>query len=346
MKLKTAFIGFGKSTTRYHLPYVLRRDNIEVTAIYSRKRKPELEENYKEYNIEFTDNLQDILNNKEILLVSVCSPLQTHYEFAKRCLEAGKNVLVEKPFTETTEEAKELFDLAKEKGLVIMPYQNRRFDSDFLLFKEALKNKNLGEIVEIESHFDRFRPEEAVKPGTPVDRVFWGLGSHALDQMISIFGKPKKIYYDIRSLRDKTKPDDYYHVELFYDNIKVIVKSSHLVLLEYPKFIIQGKNGSFIKYGIDKQEEYLKAGTMPWEKGFGEEPEENYGQFAYIDNGGRMRKDIMHTIPGDYGRIYDNLYEAIINKKKKLISDEEALMLLEILTIGIKCPNPKIIDFK
>ena len=94
MKLKTAFIGFGKSTTRYHLPYVLRRDNIEVTAIYSRKRKPELEENYKEYNIEFTDNLQDILNNKEILLVSVCSPLQTHYEFAKRCLEAGKNVLV------------------------------------------------------------------------------------------------------------------------------------------------------------------------------------------------------------------------------------------------------------
>ena len=103
---------------------------------------------------------------------------------------------------------------------------------------------------------------------------------------------------------------------------------------------------SFIKYGIDKQEEYLKAGTMPWEKGFGEEPEENYGQFAYIDNGGRMRKDIMHTIPGDYGRIYDNLYETIINKKKKLISDEEALMLLEILTIGIKCPNPKIIDFK
>ena len=346
MKLKIAFIGFGKSTTRYHLPYVLKRDNIEVAAIYNRTRKPELEENYKEYNIEFTDNLQDILDNKEISLVSVCSPLQTHYEYAKKCLMAGKNVLVEKPFTADIEEAKELFKLAKEKGLVIMPYQNRRFDSDFLLFKEALKNKNLGEIAEVESHFDRFRPDEEVKPGTPIDGVFWGLGSHALDQMISVFGKPKKVYYDIRSIRDKEKPDDYYHIELFYDGFKAIVKSSHLVLLEYPKFIIQGKNGSFIKYGIDKQEEYLKAGTMPWEKGFGEESEENFGKFAYIDNGGRMRQEVMPVIPGDYGRIYDSLYEAVINKKKKLVSDEEALMVLEILKIGIKCENPKIIDFK
>jgi predicted dehydrogenase len=346
MKLKTAFIGFGKSTTRYHLPYVLRRDNIEVTAVYNRRRKPELEENYKEYNIEFTDNLQDILDNKEILLVSVCSPLQTHYEYAKKCLEAGKNVLVEKPFTASIEEAKELFKLAKEKGLVIMPYQNRRFDSDFLLFKEALKNKNLGEIVEVESHFDRFRPDEKVKPGTPIDGVFWGLGSHALDQIISVFGKPEKVYYDIRSIRDKEKPDDYYHIELFYDGFKAVVKSSHLVLLEYPKFIIQGKNGSFIKYGIDKQEEYLKAGTMPWEKGFGEEPEENSGQFAYIDNGGRMRKETMPVSPGDYGRIYDSLYEAILNKKEKLVSDEEALTVLEILMTGIKSENPKIREFK
>ena len=107
-----------------------------------------------------------------------------------------------------------------------------------------------------------------------------------------------------------------------------------------------GLYNSFIKYGIDKQEEYLKAGTMPWEEGFGIEPEENFGQFAYIDNGGRMREEIMPAFPGDYGRVYDSLYEAIINKKEKLVSDEEALMVLEILKTGIKCENPKIIDFK
>lgn len=345
MKLKIAFIGFGKSTTRYHLPYVLIRENIEVLSIFNRSRKPELEKNYINYNINFTDNLEDILSNNEITLVSICSPLHTHYEYAKKCLEAGKNVLVEKPFVPTVKEAEDLFNLAKEKELTIMPYQNRRFDSDFLLLKGVLENIDLGEIVEIESHFDRFRPNEETKAGIVTDGQLWGLGSHAIDQIISIFGKPYKIYYDVRNIENKDLPDNYYHVELFYENFKTIIKFSNLVMLEYPKFIIHGKKGSFIKYGIDKQEEFLKAGIMPGQEGFGEDPEENYGIVAYLDDEGNSREEIIKTPLGDYGRIYDSLYEVIINKQEKIVRDEEVLTVLRILEIGVQSENPKVIEF-
>ena len=346
MKLKIAFLGFGKSTTRYHLPYVLCRDNMEAVMIYNRKRKPELEKNYTDYSMKFTDDLNEVLNNKEIELVSVCTPLATHYELAKKCLEAGKNVLVEKPFTSTLEEAKELFELAKQKKLVIMPYQNRRFDSDYLILKEIIKEGNLGKIVELESHFDRFRPNDPVQDGKVQDGSFWGLGSHLIDQMISLFGKPKKIYYDVKNMMGKKAVDDYFQVELFYEDFKAIVKSSHLVKLEYPKFIVHGINGSFIKYGIDKQEECLKNGMLPDETGFGLDTVENYGVIDYTDASGDEREEVRVTPLGDYGRIYDNLYEAIKNSKEKLIKDEEALLLLEILEAGTKGENPRVINFK
>ena len=147
-------------------------------------------------------------------------------------------------------------------------------------------------------------------------------------------------------MKDKKAVDDYFQVELFYEDFKAIVKSSHLVKLEYPKFIVHGINGSFIKYGIDKQEECLKNGMLPDETGFGLDPVENYGVIDYTDAGGDEREEVRVTPLGDYGRIYDNLYEAIKNKKEKIIKDEEALLLLEILEAGTKGENPRVINFK
>ncbi|TDT63265.1 oxidoreductase [Fonticella tunisiensis] len=346
MKLKTGFIGFGKSTNRYHLPYVLKRENIEVKKIYNRTRKEELENKYKDYDIEFTNDLNSLLEDKEIKLVTICTPHSTHFEFAKLCLEHNKNVLIEKPFATTLEEAKELLNLAKDKGLIIMPYQNRRFDGDFLALKEVINKKYVGDIVEIESHFDYYRPESPTYNGKYYDGSFFGLGVHTVDQIVSIFGRPKKVYYDIRAIRNKNNPDDYYHVELFYDSFKVILKTSHLVKSPYPKFILHGTKGSFIKYGIDKQEECLKAGIMPWDEGFGLDPEELYGKVTYVDENGQDKEITIKTPLGDYGRVYDNLYDAIINGKDKLVKDEEILTVIEILESGFKGENPKIYKFE
>ena len=165
MVINCAFIGFGKSTTRYHLPYVLnRKDSWHVAHIFRRHAKPE-EQAPIYSHIHFTSDLDEVLNDPDVKLVVVCTHADSHFEYAKRALEAGKNVLVEKPFTPTLAQAKELFALAKSKGLTVTPYQNRRFDSCFLTAKKAIESGKLGEIVEVESHFDYYRPVAETKPG-------------------------------------------------------------------------------------------------------------------------------------------------------------------------------------
>lgn len=167
MTLHCAFIGFGKSTTRYHLPYVLhRKDRWQVAHIYRRRAKPE--EQAPQYShIHFTSDLEEVLNDPLVKLVVVCTHADSHFEYAKKALQAGKNVLVEKPFTPTLEEAKTLFALANSKGLTVTPYQNRRFDSCFLTTKKVIESGKLGELVEIESHFDNYRPLAETNPGGP-----------------------------------------------------------------------------------------------------------------------------------------------------------------------------------
>lgn len=342
MKMKMAFIGFGKSTNRYHLPYVLNRDHIEVKKIFSRTRKKELEDIYKEDKIEFTNQISDVVKDEEIDLVSICTTHSTHYEFAKLCLENGKHVLVEKPFAVSLTEAKELIELAKKKNLIIMPFQNRRFDSDFLALKDVMSSHAVGEIVELESHFDYYRPDNVPSGGNFYDGAFFGLGVHTIDQAICLFGKPEKVYADIRSVRNPDGPDDYYHTELFYPSHKVILKTSHLVKTPYPKFILHGTKGSFIKYGIDRQEECLKSGMTPEQDGFGVDTPESYGIVTAEDENGVQYEKVIETPIGDYGKVYDHMYETIMSKKPKLVSDEEILTVVEILEKGLEGPNPKL----
>ncbi len=339
MTLHCAFIGFGKSTTRYHLPYVLfRKDKFHVAHIFRRHEKPEIEGQPQYSHIHFTSRLDEVLYDPQVKLVVVCTHADSHFEYAKRALEAGKNVLVEKPFTPTLAEAKELFKLARAKGLTISPYQNRRFDSCFLTMKKAVESGKLGKIVEVESHFDMYRPEAETKPGLPADGAFYGLGVHTMDQIISLFGRPDHVAYDIRSVRNKANPDDTFEAQLFYGDMKAIVKTSHLVKIDYPKFIVHGTKGSFVKYGIDQQETSLKAYIMPGEPGFA--ADSSVGVLEYVNDAGETVREEMEPEQGDYGRVYDALYETLVNGKPNFVSETEAFTNLEILERGFEQASP------
>ncbi len=339
MTLHCAFIGFGKSTTRYHLPYVLvRKDKFHVAHIFRRNEKPEIEQQPEYSHIHFTSDLDEVLNDPQVKLVVVCTHADSHFDYAKRALEAGKNVLVEKPFTPTLAEAKELFELAKAKGLTVTPYQNRRFDSCFLTMKKAIDSGKLGDIVEIESHFDMYRPAAETKPGLPADGAFYGLGVHTMDQIISLFGRPDHVAYDIRSVRNKANPDDTFEAQLFYSDMKAIVKTSHLVKIDYPKFLVHGTKGSFIKYGIDQQETSLKAYIMPGDPGFA--ADSSVGVLEYVNDVGETVREELKPEAGDYGRVYDAQYETIVNGKPNYVREIEALTNLEILERGFEQASP------
>ena len=334
--LTVGFIGNGKSANRYHIPFILQRsDKIKIKMIYTRKHSRDVWDEIP--GVIYTEDLQELLNDQEVQVIIISTPSQSHYELAKTVLNAGKNCVVEKPFTETLEEAKELYTLAKQKGVMIQCYQNRRFDSDFLTVQKVIESGKLGDLLELEMHFDYYRPyiPESVHEFSQINSYLYGHGCHTLDQVISYFGKPDSIHYDVRQLLGVGRMNDYFDLDLYYGTLKVSVKSSYFRAKERPSFIIYGKKGMFVKEKKDKQEEHLKMFYMPDHEDFGVDLPHEYGTLTYYDDNNQYHEEKVVSVNGDYGRYYDALYETLINGKEKLVKDEETLLQLRILEEGI-----------
>ena len=331
--LTVAYIGNGKSANRYHLPFATKlKDKIRIKTIYSPRDNSIWT---KLSGVHYTTDIDDVLKDPNIQLVVVSTPSHLHYSYGKMILEHGKHALVEKPFTETSAEARELFTLAKEKGLVIQCYQNRRFDSDFLTVQKVIESGVLGEILEVEMHYDYYRPEVPEQAGaySKNSSYLYGHGCHTIDQVLSYFGNPDSIHYDVRQLLGPGRMNDYFDLDMYYGVKKVSVKSSYFRLKERPSFVVYGKKGSFVKQTKDRQEEHLKMFYMPDNEDFGIDLPEHYGVLTYVDEQGYHEEKVVSEV-GDYSRVYEALYETIINGKDKLVKDEETIRQMEILEEG------------
>ena len=333
--LVVAYIGFGNSVCRYHLPYVERRkDTIKVKYIYRRQEDRVGDEERETWypDITFTSDIDEVMNDKEVNLVVVNTPDAFHVGYTMQALEHGKNVLCEKPFAMTAKEAQEVFAFAKKKGLVAMSNQNRRFDADMRTVRKVIESGVLGEILEVESHYDYYRPSIADRKGFG---ILYGLAVHPIDQIIGEFGKPNRIVYDCRSIDNPGEADDYYDIDFFYDTMKAIVKTSYYVKLDYPRFIVHGRKGSFLMPALGHQSAQGKQ-NGPVQISFDALPEDKWGTLSYIDD---ECNDITKKVPTeiqDYGIIYDNLYDVIFNGGQKVVKDEEVVEVLRIIEEATK----------
>lgn len=333
--LTIGFIGNGKSTNRYHVPFILQRsDTIKIKTIYS----PNVHHNSwsKIENVIYTNDLDELLTDDKIDLIVVSTPSCSHYDYAQQVLNAGKHCLVEKPFTETSEQAKALFALAKEQNLVIQCYQNRRFDSDFLTVQKVIESGKLGDLLEIEMHYDYYRPfvPENTQEYSKINSYLYGHGCHTIDQILSYFGTPDHIHYDVRQLLGAHRMNDYFDLDLYYKQLKVSVKSSYFRIKLRPSFVVYGKQGMFIKDKKDRQEEHLKLFYLPHHTDFGIDSPDDYGTLTYIDENQIFHEEKVISEVGDYGRVYDALYDTIIFGKDKLITDDETIQQIAILEQG------------
>ena len=336
-QMKIAYIGNGKSTNRYHIPFVLKHPEImQIKYIY--RRNPDHDKWKKVDGIEYICNLEQILKDPEINLVVVCTGHDSHFAYAKMILDAGKNCMVEKPFMENTQQAKEIFALADAKGLFCSAYQNRRYDSDFLTVQKVIETGKLGELLELEMHFDYYRPEvpEAMHEFNPIFSYLYGHGSHTLDQVISYFGRPDRINYDVRQLLGNGRMNDYYDIDLYYGKFKISVKSSYFRVKARPSFVVYGKKGMFVKESKDKQEEDLKRFYMPNHDDFGMDLPQDYGTLIYYDEQGQYHEEKVVSERGDYSRVYTSAYETIMNGHPQVVTHEQTLLLMEMLENGIK----------
>lgn len=334
--LNIAYIGDGKSTNRYHIPFSKQVEGINIKTIQARSGHNEEWERVS--GVDYVKDKTDIYNDPEIDLVVICTPPQSHYELAKEVLLNDKHVLVEKPFTETSAEAIELFALAEKKGLFIQCYQNRRFDSDFLTVQKVIESGVIGDLLEVEMHFDYFRPEvpESSKSFNKLNSFLYSHACHTVDQVLSYFGDPFAIHYDVRQLLGEGRMNDYFDLDFNYtNNLKVSIKSSFFRLKSRPSFAVYGKKGAFIKETKDRQEEHLKLFYMPTNNDFGVDLPEHYGTLYYMDDKGHYHEEKVVSEVGDYSRIYKGVYESIVNGRDKIVKNEETLRQIEILEEGI-----------
>ncbi len=314
-KIKTGIASFGMSGQVFHAPFISTHPQFELTAITERSKNLS-KERYPDAHI--VRSLDELLAISEIELVIINTPDATHYEYTKKALEAGKNVIVEKPFVKTTEEGKALIALAKEKGLMLGVYQNRRWDADFLTVKEIIDSNKIGRVVEFESTFARYR--NYIQAGNWKEQdggMAYNLGSHLIDQCVCLFGIPEAVFADIAILRDGGIVDDYFKICLLRcakaPEVRITLKASYLMREPEPRFVVHGTEGSYVKYGVDKQEELLKSGAIPVSPGWGVETEDEWG-ILNTETDGRTFYGKYPSQRGNYADFYESVYQHLRNR--------------------------------
>lgn len=326
--LTVSYIGFGVSVREYHIPYVEGREDIRVKYIFRREEDiPQFSEYEPFYpELTFTSDLDRVLSDPEVDLVVVNTPDRFHVPYAKQILNAGKHVLVEKPFAPTADEAREVFALAREKGLVCMPNQNRRFDADFLAVKGVVDSGKLGQLVRLESHYDYFRPNGWYDHlGT-----LYNLAVHQIDQIVSLLGMPGRTHFDVRSIHHPGVGDDYYDLEFFYGNCKASVNTSMCVQIDYPRFTLHGTSGSFTLPPVIHNSGKAKVvGRHRISTAMA--PEDRWGTLVYRNGAGDQVTEKVPVGCAHYERIYDSLIGAIERGEEKCVRDGEVVRVLEIL---------------
>lgn len=325
--INAALVGFGFSGSTFHAPFLSALEDYNLCCVVSSNpEKVHTSLPYVCVEPDFTKVLKDPILD----LVVITTPNATHYELAKAALESGKHVVVEKPFTLYAKEAQDLIQTAKRQKRILTIYHNRRWDGDFLTIKKLLAEKVLGEVYLYEAHFHRYRPQphpQRWKENKSLGSgILYDLGSHLIDQTLSLFGSPDAIDADITTQRPGAVAEDYFHLTLKYGLKRVILKASNLVCNPGPRYQLHGTKGSYLKYGMDPQGQDLIAGKSPFEKTWGQEREENYGLLSMGDSHSRIP-----TIPGNYATFYTLLAEAINGKSPPPVLAEEAYQVMHLL---------------
>ena len=332
-KIRVGLVGYGFASKTFHAPLIAGTSGMELAAVSSSDASKVLAD---WPSTQVVSDPQTLFDDPTLQLVVIPTPNDTHFPLAKAALNAGKHVVVDKPFTVTLSQARELAALADAKGLLLSVFHNRRWDSDFLTLKALLKEGTLGEVRYFESHFDRFRPEvrnrwrEQKGAGSG---IWYDLGPHVIDQALQLFGTPVAINVDTAELRPGAQTTDYFHAVLTYPQRRVVLHGSMLVAAESARYQVHGTRGSYVKYGLDPQEDSLKAGARPPQEDWGYDMRDGVVTLA---NGDMMAEETLLTIPGNYPAYYAGIRDAINGEGKNPVTAEEAIQVMELIELGLQ----------
>jgi predicted dehydrogenase len=335
--IEVGLIGFGLAGRAFHAPVIRAVPGLHLAAILQRSGT-EAAEKYPDVRIVRT--LDELLAIEEIRLVVIATPNETHYPFARRCLEAGRDVVVDKPLTTTFDEAASLVQMAKSASRLLTVYQNRRYDGDFQAIWQLVAAGTLGRIVRFETSYDRYRPQlklgawrETQRPGSG---ILLDIGPHLIDHALVLFGLPEAVTADIRVERENAVADDAFDIMLHYSKgMRAVLRSSILAAAPRPRFVLLGTQASFLKQTFDPQEGNLRRGFIPTDAAWGVEPEENWGVLT-VPAGDAFRQRRIPSAACDYRDYYANVRDAILGSVAPAVTPEYALDVMRMLELARK----------
>jgi scyllo-inositol 2-dehydrogenase (NADP+) len=299
--INVGLVGYGLAGSVFHAPLIGSVPQLRLSKVVT-SRRDQVAKDLP--GVMAVPDIENLLADPFIDLLVIASPSAHHFEHATAALLAGKHVVVDKPFATTAREADELIALAERQGLILSVFQNRRWDGDYLTARHCVEQGWLGKLFHYEVHFDRFRPQIKTgwreEPG-PGSGILYDLGAHLIDQGLHLFGMPRAVTADILAQRTGAKVEDYFHLVLDYAPLRVILHSATLVPHPGPRFMIHGDSGSFLKCGLDGQEDALKQGLRPGDQQWGVDQPEYYGELTPA--GGVPRK--VETLRGSYEKYYE-----------------------------------------
>jgi scyllo-inositol 2-dehydrogenase (NADP+) len=336
--VRAGLIGFGLAGQAFHAPVIRGVQGMELACILER-HTDNAKKRYPEVRVART--LDEMLSDKSLDLIVVGTPNDTHFSYTKACLEAGRHVVVDKPFTPTMAEAEQLVRLAAERKRLLTVYQDRRWDGAFLTVKKLIASGALGSVKEYEARFDRFRLD--AKPGAwreqadfPAAGVLWDLGPHLLDGAMVLFGEPQTISATAICQRATSTVDDAFDVCMQFSGTRAYLEARIIAYAPAHHLLIHGTEGSFVKYGMDPQEEILRSDHYPdgtdWGANWGLEPEERWGTLSRVNEAARK----VRTERGDYRGFYANVRDAIEKNAPLDVTPEQALRTMRALLLAHK----------
>lgn len=327
--IRVGVIGYGYASKTFHAPLIAGTAGMALAAISS-SDESKVKADWP--NVDVVADPKRLFNDPNIDLIVIPTPNDTHFPLAKAALEAGKHVVVDKPFTVTLSQARELDALARSYGRLLSVFHNRRWDSDFLTLKALLADGALGEVAYFESHFDRFRPQVRDRwreQGGPGSGIWYDLAPHLLDQAINLFGLPVSLTVDLAQLRPGAQSTDYFHAVLTYPQRRVVLHGTLLAAAESARYIVHGTRGSYVKYGLDPQEERLKSGARLPQEDWGYDMRD--GVLTRID-GETQKEETWLTLPAYYAAIRD----ALMGGGENPVPASQAIRIMELIELGIE----------
>lgn len=334
-KYKVGLIGFSIAGQVFHAPFIAGNPALELYKVTARKADQQALLAKKYPQAMAVQTVEDIINDPLVDIVAIATSNDVHFSLTKQALEAGKHVVVEKPFTNTTAEADALIALAEAKGVVLTVHHNARLHSDFKTVKKLLAGGRLGPVVNYQARFDRFR--NFLREGAwreidlPGSGIHFDLGAHLIDQALQLFGAPRSVFADLRKLREGAQAVDDFEIILNYPKLKVSLFGQMLAKEPTPRFAIYGWNGSFVKVGTDPQEELLRAGVLPHTlANWGEEDPKIQGSLSLLEDGVDLQEKILSE-RGSGEDFYQNMVEVLNGEGQLLVEPKQARDVIRIL---------------